>query len=103
MNLDARTALDAQRQRDLDRRDDQNHWRRAGQSPEKLIVTPPWEFRPVAKPPEPQPYTGRWAACPRCGASPPSAPLLAFFPGMIEERPGEERDLYIHQCEEEMI
>lgn len=68
----------------------------------KLVVTPLWELRLIRKPPEPFPHTGRRAMCARCGANMPSTALLAFYPERIEERPKEECDLYIHQCEEEM-
>lgn len=98
MNLDAQTAIDAQREWDATRREEHNHARLTGEHCQKLVVTPAWKLRLVREIPRAQPYTGRWAACPRCGAGPSSPLLLAFFPGMIEERPGEECDLYIHQC-----
>ncbi len=89
MNLDAQAAIDAQREWDIGRRDE---------GYEKLVVTPTWELRPVAKAVDARPYTGRQAKCPDCGATPPSALLLAFYPDRIKERPGEECDLYIHEC-----
>jgi len=78
----------------------QREWEFARRYPEpKLVVIPAWQLRLVREAPEPRPYTGRLAVCPRCAAGPPSALLLAFYPGMVEERPGEENNLYIHECE----
>lgn len=102
MNLNTRAAIDAQREWDANRRDDQNHARLTGEHCRKLVVKVLWRRGDTLLPltGEPFAYAGRWAKCPRCGAGPPSEVLTRHFPSMIEERPGEESDLYKHECEE---
>ena len=88
MNFDTESAIDAERQWELDRREEQ--------SP-KLVVTSAWKGPCL---PSCIVNDERQAVCPRCSAGWWSEGLLAFFPGMIEERAEEKCDLYLHQCRE---
>ena len=98
-NPNVEAELYANREWDADRRDDRIHAEQTGEHCQKLVITPAWKgpclpLRIV--------NDERHAVCPWCGAGWWSEGLLAFFPGMIEERLEEECDLYLHECEEEM-
>ena len=95
--MDRGAELYAGREWDATRRDEHNHARLTGEYCQKLVITPAWKGPCL---PSRIVNDERQAVCPRCSAGWWSEGLLAFFPKMIEERPGGECDLYIHQCEE---